>query len=43
MLSNPKYSLDKLTEFLHENNVLNAPASDIDGFLPRDAVLPPFI
>jgi hypothetical protein len=31
-----KYSFQKLTQFSQRNNVLNAPASNTDGFLSRD-------
>jgi hypothetical protein len=31
-----KYSFQKLTHFSQENNVVDAPASTVDGFLCRD-------
>jgi hypothetical protein len=31
-----KYSIQKLTQFLYGNNVLDAAVSNIDGFLWRD-------
>jgi hypothetical protein len=31
-----QYSFQKLTQFSHRNNVLDAPASELDGFLLRD-------
>jgi hypothetical protein len=35
-----KYSFQKLILFLPENNVLDAPASNTDGFLLRDTCVP---
>jgi hypothetical protein len=35
-LSCRKYSFEKLTQFLHGNNVLDASASNTDFFFPRD-------
>jgi hypothetical protein len=36
-LTGRKYSSQKLTQFLQGNNVLDAPASNIDGFLSSKA------
>jgi hypothetical protein len=35
-LSCKKFSLQKLTQYLQRNNVLDAPASNTDGFLLKD-------
>jgi hypothetical protein len=42
MLSDCKYFFHKATQFSQGDNVLDPPASNINGFLPRDTVFLPF-
>jgi hypothetical protein len=41
-LSARQYSFKELTQFSSENKELDSPASNIDSFLTRQAVLVPF-